>query len=149
MLVFGLRQNSNSKRVARHPLLFLGFLHAANDRGVVSRLDLFAAKDIPALVVKGPVLAMQAYGDPVMRRYGDLDLLVRQGEIRRATEFLLAEGFEATIFGAIDAGKIPGQYLFAKQEQNLIVELHNDLTLRYFPRRVPLEKFLARGILVR
>jgi hypothetical protein len=113
-------------------------------------LDLFAAKDIPTLVVKGPVLAMQAYGDPAMRSYGDLDLLVRQCDIRRATESLQAAGYQATVsLRAIDAGRIPGQYLFSMPEPKLLVELHNDYTLRYFPRRLPLEKLLARRILVR
>lgn len=113
-------------------------------------LQLFAAKDIPAIVVKGPVLAMQAYGDPAMRNYGDLDLLVCQCDIRRATELLQAAGYTATVsLRAIDAGKIPGQYLFSKPAGKLLVELHNDLTLRYFPRRLPLEKILARRILVR
>lgn len=112
-------------------------------------LELFAVKDIPALVVKGPVLAMQAYGDPVMRSYGDLDLLVRQRDIRRATESLLATGYQATVpVSAIDAGKIPGQYLFTNRNTKLLVELHNDFTLRYFPRRLPLEKFFARRVLV-
>ncbi|PYU68793.1 MAG: hypothetical protein DMG52_30510, partial [Acidobacteria bacterium] len=41
-------------------------------------LERFVSERIGALVVKGPVLAVQAYGDPGMRRYGDLDLLVRQ-----------------------------------------------------------------------
>ena len=113
-------------------------------------LELFAAKDIPALVVKGPVLAMQAYGDPTMRSYGDLDLLVRQYDIRRATESLQATGYQAAVpLSAIDAGKIPGQYLFSKPDAKLIVELHNDFTLRYFPSPLPLEKFFARRILVR
>jgi hypothetical protein len=113
-------------------------------------LERFAAKDIPAIVVKGPALAMQAYGDPTMRSYGDLDLLVRQGDIRRATELLQAVGYTATVsLRAIDDGKIPGQYLFSQPMGKLLVELHNDLTLRYFPRRLPLEKFLARRILVR
>lgn len=112
-------------------------------------LELFASKDIPALVVKGPVLAMQAYGDTAMRSYGDLDLLVRQGDIRRATESLRATGYQPTVsLSAIDAGKIPGQYLFCNYNAKLLVELHNDLTLRYFPRRLPLEKFFARRILV-
>jgi hypothetical protein len=112
-------------------------------------LELFAANDIPALVVKGPVLAMQAYGDPAMRSYGDLDLLVRQRDIRRATESLQAIGYQPTVpLRVIDAGKIPGEYFFSKPEANLIVELHNDLTLRYFPRCLPLEKFFARRILV-
>ncbi len=112
-------------------------------------MELFAAKDIPALVVKGPVLAMQAYGDPSMRSYGDLDLLVRQRDIRRATESLQAAGYQATVpLSAIDAGEIPGQYLFSNSSARLLVELHNDFTLRYFPRRLPLEKFFARRILV-
>jgi len=113
-------------------------------------LDQFAAEKIGALVVKGPVLAMQAYGDPAMRSYGDLDLLVRQRDIRRATELMLSAGYEAAVsIAAIDSGKIPGQYLFSKPDAKLLVELHNDLTLRYFPRRLPLEKFFARQIRVR
>jgi Uncharacterised nucleotidyltransferase len=112
-------------------------------------LDRFASEGIGALVVKGPVLAMQAYGDPGVRSYGDLDLLVRQQDIRRATELLSAAGFAPAIpLSAIDAGKIPGQYLFSMPDSQLIVELHNDRTLRYFPRRLPLEDFFARQIRV-
>jgi hypothetical protein len=113
-------------------------------------LDRFASEGIGALVVKGPVLAVQAYGDPAMRSYGDLDLLVRQRDIRRATELMSAAGFVPAVpLSAIDAGKIPGQYLFSKADSKLIVELHNDRTLRYFPRRLPLEEFFARQIRVR
>lgn len=112
-------------------------------------LELFAAKNIPAVAVKGPVLAMRAYGDPAMRSYGDLDFLVRQRDIRRATEAMLAYGYHAAVpLSAIDAGKIPGQYLFSKPDSNLLVELHNDFTLRYFPRRLPIEDFFARQIRV-
>jgi len=112
-------------------------------------LELFAAKGISVLVVKGAVLAMHAYGDPTMRNYGDLDLLVRQRDIRRATECLQAADFEPTVsLAAIQAGKIPGQYLFSRRNENLLVELHNDLTLRYFPRALPLEKLFRRKILV-
>jgi hypothetical protein len=112
-------------------------------------LALLATKDIQSLVVKGPVLAMQAYGDPAIRSYVDLDLLVRQRDIRRATELLLAAGYQAAVpLRAIDAGKIPGQYLFTKPDQRLAIELHNDFTLRYFPRRLPIEDFFARQIRV-
>jgi hypothetical protein len=113
-------------------------------------LELFAAKNVPALAIKGPVLAMQAYGDPAMRSYGDLDLLVRQRDIRCTTEEMLAFGYQAAVpLSAIDAGKIPGQYLFTKLDSSLLVELHNDFTLRYFPRRLPIENFFARQIRVR
>jgi len=113
-------------------------------------LELFAGKDISSLVVKGPVLAVDAYGDAAIRSYGDLDLLVRQRDIRRATEVLEAAGYEAAVpLTAIDARKIPGQYLFTKSEGRLLVELHNDLTLRYFPRRFPIEELFARETRVR
>jgi hypothetical protein len=95
------------------------------------------------------VLAVQAYADPTIRSYGDLDLLVRQPDIRRATEALLVAGYQAAVpLSAIDAGKIPGQYLFSKSHADLLVELHNDFTLRYFPRRLTLDKYFERHILV-
>jgi hypothetical protein len=117
---------------------------------LIRLLQRFSSEDIAALVVKGPVLAMRAYGDPARRSYGDLDLLVRQRDIRRATELMMAAGYQAAVpLGAIDAGKIPGQYLFSKPDLKLLVELHNDLTLRYFPRRLPIEEFFARQVRVR
>jgi hypothetical protein len=61
-----------------------------------------------------------------------------------------AAGYAPTVsLTTIDAGKIPGQYLFSKPHSKIIVELHNDRTLRYFPRRLPLEEFFARQIRVR
>lgn len=112
-------------------------------------LESLSSEGICALVVKGPVLAVQAYGDPAMRSYGDLDLLVRQPDIRRATELMSAAGYTPSVpLSAIDSGKIPGQYLFSKADSKLIVELHNDCTLRYFPRRLPLDGFFARQVRV-
>src|SRR5713226_2747443 len=112
-------------------------------------LERFTSEGIGALVVKGPVLAVQAYGDPAMRAYGDLDLLVRQWDIRRATELMIAAGYQAAVpVSAIDSGKIPGQYLFSAPDSKLLVELHNDYTLRYFPRRLLLERFFERQVRV-
>ena len=110
-------------------------------------LELFKRAEIRALVIKGPVLADQAYGDPGTRSYGDLDLLVRQRDIPRAAELMIASGYRAAVsLDVIRRGKIPGQYLFSQPDSKLIVELHNDATLRYFPRPVPIEDFFARQI---
>src|SRR5207248_7223277 len=110
-------------------------------------LGLFTTEGIDALVIKGPALAARAYPDSATRSYGDLDLLVRQRDIRRATELMCAAGFAPAVpLTAIDAGKIPGQYLFSKPDSQLIVELHNDRTLRYFPRPLSSQKFFARQI---
>jgi Uncharacterised nucleotidyltransferase len=113
-------------------------------------LELFNRSEIRALVIKGPVLAAQAYGDPSLRSYGDLDLLVRQRDIRRASELMIASGYQAAVsLDAIRAGKTPGQYLFCKPDSKLLVEFHNDSTLRYFPRHLPIEDFFACQIRVR
>lgn len=112
-------------------------------------LENFSKQGISALVLKGPALAAQAYADPSVRTYGDLDLLVRQRDIRRATELMIGSGYEAAVpLSAIDAGKIPGQYLFSHPDSKLLVELHNDLTLRYFPRPLPIEGIVARQVRV-
>ena len=101
-------------------------------------LELFNRNEIRALVIKGPVLAVQAYADPGIRSYGDLDLLARQRGIRRATEVMIAYDYQAVVsLDALQAGKIPGQYLFYKADSQLVAELHNDSTLRYFPRPLP------------
>jgi hypothetical protein len=112
-------------------------------------IDRFAAQNIGLLVVKGPALAMQAYGDAAMRSYGDLDLVVRHADIASATRVMIDAGYEAHIpSSAIAAGKIPGQYMFRQREAKLLVELHNDRTMRYYPRALPIEELFARQVAV-
>jgi len=49
-----------------------------------------------------------------MRAYGDLTCLFAKKDIRRATELMITVGFAPAVpLSAIDAGKIPGQYLFS------------------------------------
>jgi putative nucleotidyltransferase-like protein len=108
-------------------------------------LEKFSAAGVEAMAVKGPVLSARAYGDPGMRRYEDVDLLVRHKDILRFTELLMAEGYEPKIsIGEIQAGKIPGEYLFKWPGTVRRIELHTEKTLRYFPRRLPVEKLFAR-----
>ena len=108
-------------------------------------IDRFSAQNIGVLVVKGPALTMQAYGDAALRKYGDLDLLVRQADIARATSVMMDAGYEPHIpLSAIAAGKIPGQYMFRQREAKLLVELHNDRTMRYYPRPLLIDELFAR-----
>jgi Uncharacterised nucleotidyltransferase len=108
-------------------------------------LDLFAALGIAALVIKGPVLSVRCYGDPGLRHYGDLDLIVRDADISRSTELMLSLGYEPSVpLTAIQAKKIPGEYVFRQTSTRLLVEFHTELTFRYHPRPLPLEKLFAR-----
>jgi len=108
-------------------------------------LDRFAEARVEALVIKGPVLSVRCYGDPGLRHYGDLDLIVRDADILRSTELMLGLGYEPSVpLTAIQAKKIPGEYVFRQTSTKLLVEFHTELTFRYHPRPLPLENLFAR-----
>ena len=112
-------------------------------------MDRLTSAGVEAIAIKGPVLAAQAYADPATRSYNDLDLLVRQRDIQHATEVMIAEGYQPQVpLTALATGKIPGQFFFKNPESQMIVEMHNENTLRYFPRRLPIEKVFRRRISV-
>ncbi len=105
-------------------------------------LDLLRQSAIDALVVKGPVLALRAYGDPAARRYVDLDLLLRHSNVQNAAEILIAAGYESRVPAeAIRAGRVPGEYLFRRPGTSVVFELHTERTFRYYPRPIPIEKY--------
>jgi len=108
-------------------------------------IELSRAAHLDVMVVKGPTLAVRAYGDSSARTYGDLDFLIRHKDILRATEVMATAGYQSDVsLQAITAGKIPGQYLFVRTASPLLVELHTERTMRYFPRGLPLEEFFTR-----
>ena len=62
--------------------------------GELARLArLFEAEGVPVLAYKGPALAQQAYGDIRLRRFVDLDVIVRRRDSRRAGELLRSLGY--------------------------------------------------------
>jgi putative nucleotidyltransferase-like protein len=108
-------------------------------------VDLFRSANLSCVLVKGPVLALRAYGDTGARQYGDLDFLVRHRDIGGASELMISAGYRANISTeAIRAEKIPGQYTFLRTSTPLLVELHTERTMRYFPRGLPIEDFFTR-----
>jgi len=108
-------------------------------------LEVFRAAGIPAVPYKGPVLAAQAYGDPALRVFSDLDLILRHRDAARACALLVERGFQSEIpLAAVFSGKVPGQFLFTREGSRTILELHTERTLRYFPRRLNLEEMLQR-----
>ncbi len=105
-------------------------------------LELFRQSGIECVVVKGPVLSLRAYGEPAVRQYADLDLLLRQKDIPRAAEILVDTGYDSRISAeAIRSRKIPGEYRFRAQDTEIILELHTERTLRYFPLPLPIERY--------
>lgn len=108
-------------------------------------LHFFAGENVPVLVTKGPALSQRCYQDPGVRHYGDLDLIVRNADIRRATELMNRLGYGAKVhIRAIDAGKVPGEYLFTHPATRILVEFHTELTFRYHPKPLPIENLFTR-----
>jgi hypothetical protein len=108
-------------------------------------LGAFSQAGIEALLVKGPVISLLAYGDAAVRNYVDLDLLIRHKDIMAATEHMEKLGFESDVpLSALQADKIPGEYLFKWPGTRRIIELHTERTFRYYPLPMRVEDLFAK-----
>jgi len=56
-------------------------------------ISLFADSGIDAIPYKGPVLSLFAYGDLSLRRFVDLDVIVKKSDVLKARQILLTEGY--------------------------------------------------------
>jgi len=93
--------------------------------------DSFRASNIPLAFVKGPPLAMLAYGTIALRPYRDLDLLVPEGQAMSAAALLEREGYQRTDPGpAASARQIATwmrmhkDFAYIHKARRTIVELH-------------------------
>src|SRR5215216_375645 len=56
-------------------------------------IKLFRDAGIEAIPYKGPVLGLFAYGNIALRRFVDLDVIVKKSDVLKAREILLSEGY--------------------------------------------------------
>ncbi|MGH9685107.1 MAG: nucleotidyltransferase domain-containing protein [Candidatus Acidiferrales bacterium] len=108
----------------------------------------FESEGIQAVPYKGPVLALQAYGDVILRDFDDLDIILRQSDMPRANEIMLALGYQARfpwILGSAGSlSMIPGEYNYRDDARRIMVELHTERTFRHFPRFADIDDFATR-----
>src|SRR5918912_194825 len=57
-------------------------------------LDTLGANEIPVIPYKGPALAVQLYKNQRLRRFVDLDILIRKRDMRRVKDLLVAQGYQ-------------------------------------------------------
>jgi putative nucleotidyltransferase-like protein len=108
-------------------------------------LDRLAAQGIAVMVTKGPVLAHRCYGFSFARQYTDLDFVLCDADVLRATETLISLGYDAKVPpAAIRANRPAGEYAFTQLATKLLVELHTEKTFRYHPKPLSVEKLLSR-----
>jgi hypothetical protein len=84
---------------------------------------------VRAVPFKGPVLSQQAYGDPGLRAFGDLDLLMSPTDVLRGRQALAEAGFHGYLTpydGPDDAVLLRmGLHLGMVRGDGLMVELHD------------------------
>jgi hypothetical protein len=97
----------------------------------------FDRAQIPVMVIKGPALAVSAYGDPSMRSFADIDLLVKKEDIPRARDLLLDSGCSREYDMDIELRLIMGGHALEFAGHPTKVELHWSLVSRYL--RVPFD----------
>ncbi|MCX8036111.1 MAG: nucleotidyltransferase family protein [Candidatus Sumerlaeia bacterium] len=107
---------------------------------------------IEAIPYKGPVLAAYVYGDPALRQFADLDLLVRPSDVRRAKDVLLAQDYRLVppLTPAQERAQLRWQweYALSRNAGAVHVELHWRLAPRTFSLPLPIEPFWERKIAV-
>lgn len=59
-------------------------------------LDLLGRAGIPAIPFKGPVLAAALYGNPALREFVDLDILIHRKDVPKALRVLASSGYRPT-----------------------------------------------------
>lgn len=97
---------------------------------------LLKAAGIPAIPLKGPVLAASLYGDLALREFSDLDILIPPREVSRAEGLLLSRGYRLPL-GLTGAQRAASRWFenhhpLAHQESGCVIELHWDLMPRSF-----------------
>ena len=113
-------------------------LNLARAAELLEVLEAFRAANIAAMPFKGVALSAQLYGDYTLRAAGDLDLFIRWGDLRKATDIILARGYRLTTpLGQDGRPSAEGiyEYKFERPSDETVLELHTQLNFvhsRYF-----------------
>lgn len=89
---------------------------------------------LPALALKGPVLANALYGDIAMRDFADLDILVRPRDVAGIRATLIAEGYRPRFVDgrALDSGFFQcSEEAFASRDGVALIDAHWRIVPRY------------------
>jgi len=97
-------KESHSCEVPESVLETMKRKHAANFAGnlmlsyeLIRILEALESRGIRCLVFKGPTLAVAAYGSIAMRRFQDLDLLVRRNDFLKTKDLLREIGYQPAL----------------------------------------------------
>jgi hypothetical protein len=108
-------------------------------------INLFSKSQIETISYKGPTLALFAYDNLALRRFVDLDLIVKKPDVLKAREILLAEGYTPSRSLSLDQQELllrtQHNMQFSRDNRRLIVELHWEVAPHLFASSVIPDKF--------
>jgi hypothetical protein len=103
-------------------------------------INLFRDAGIEAIPYKGPVLALFAYGDIALRRFVDLDVIVKKADVLKAREILLRSGYTPSKSLSLSQQELllrtQHNMQFSRDNHRLIIELHWEVAPHLFASTV-------------
>lgn len=115
---------------------------------LIKVMELLRASGVQAMPYKGPVLAVDAYGDVALREFEDLDIIVRQRDMAKVDAIVKGQGYRPNhvwnFGGGSSSAVVPGEYDYRDEARGMIVEFHTEFTLRHFPVRPDLDAMARR-----
>lgn len=111
-------------------------------------LNAFAAHGLPALAIKGPVLAYVLRGDLSARVCTDADVLVRRADALDCARILSDLGFTCTI--PVEADAFARHFVYEHdlqfmREDGTLLELHVDIAQRHYSYRIALDDWFEQS----
>lgn len=94
-------------------------------------LQIFGDAGITTIVLKGLATGTTAYGDPSLRDFADLDILLRPEEIPAARDLLAGQGFAPHFEEGAERRLLRAGHALEFMRPALKVELHTELVSRY------------------
>jgi hypothetical protein len=112
-------------------------------------LDVLKHHGIRAIPFKGPILTATLYGNPVLRRFGDLDIWVHEQDFWKTRDLLLTQGYHPTLdpWFNNDAQEMAyfqsrNEYALTREDGEVSIDLHRQLAAGdFFLMPFAFEKF--------
>jgi hypothetical protein len=118
--------------------------------GYLSRiLSLLKKQNIPAIPFKGPVLAIELYGDSGLRSFCDIDILIQQKDLPRTIKVLAILDFHP-VFPLNDQqlkklSVTDNEYPLQQKENSISLDLQWELSGGYFPSPITFETLFEQS----
>jgi len=102
---------------------------------LVNILNLLADHDIRAIPFKGSVLAASAYGNLALRKFSDLDILVKKQDIPKTIELLQSQKYQTKGYlteARQELQEVFCEYSLLSEDGRVFIDLHWEFTPTYF-----------------